>query len=371
MTLPTFQEGRVALYDGPGRPLRHVHTSWEPPEKGEVLVRIMQCAICRSDVHTLEGRRQVATPTVLGHEIIGRVVSMHPSMPIEDLQGNAIHPGDRITWAIYAHCGHCFFCDHDLPQKCLHLFKYGHQPVCPDGSGSSGGMADYITLRPGTPILRLPASIPDNAATPLNCAMSTAAALLREAGKPWVNQASIMVIGGGYAGLSAVALARDQGAKNIVVVEANPAFHERCIAFGADAVVECPQEAIASIVSQTKENNRGFDLVLELAGSSRAASMALESVRTGGKMMLAGTVFTSPPIELDPEAMVKRCLSIQGVHNYHPADLVTATRFMESSGSTLPWASMFGHVGSFKDIQKILEWAAHNPGQRAFARMES
>jgi len=357
--------GRVALFHGPGKPVQIVDTQWPPPGPGEVLVRIRQCAVCRSDVHTSTGRRAVATPTVLGHEIIGHIAAIGEQTEARDLRGEHLSIGDRITWAIYAHCGECFFCRHDLPQKCSQLFKYGHEQVGTHGEGSSGGMADYILLKRGTSILKLPAGISDPIATPINCAMSTAAALLREAGQKHIQDATVVVMGGGYAGLSAVAMARTMGAAKVLVGEPNTSLHARCIAFGADQAM-VPEETAMKVLLAEWTEGRGADLALELAGATEAARMAMETLRIGGKLMLAGTVFPSPELALKPELAVRRCLTIQGVHNYHPSDLLRAVRFLEDHGTSFPWQQLVGQTFELSQTNQALQDADRQPGIRAF-----
>jgi len=78
-----------------------------------------------------------------------------------DATGKKLALGDRITWTIMAACGDCVFCrKYELPQKCLSLFKYGHSvsDVYPYFLGTFG---DYVYLKPGTGIFKLPDGLPD------------------------------------------------------------------------------------------------------------------------------------------------------------------------------------------------------------------
>jgi putative phosphonate catabolism associated alcohol dehydrogenase len=362
--------GRVALFHGPDAAVELKSTTWPHPTREEILVRISHCAICRSDVHTMCGRRHVTTPTVLGHEIIGNIVAVGENVSRTDIRSQDLKVGDRITWAIYAHCGECFYCRQGLPQKCDHLFKYGHEPVSPTGEGSSGGMANYILLRPGTPVLKLPDTIPAHPATPLNCAVSTAVAMLRETDLNINPQTKLVVMGGGYAGLCAVALAKAQGCGQVIVFEPNEDFHARAVSFGADEVWH-PDTFSRKIADDKTSNQRTFDAALELAGSTQAASLGLQLLRTGGRLILGGTVFPSPPLTMDPDQIVRRCLTIRGNHNYWPEDLVNATRFMVEYGKDLPWNELIGAEFELANAQEAIAFAKSHPGQRAILRMDS
>ncbi len=360
--------GKVALYHGPDKALELLPMNWPAPQESQALVRITHCAICRSDVHTMCGRRHVQTPSVLGHEIIGHLIAVGASFSNTDFSGQTLKLGDRVTWAIYAHCGECAFCRDGLPQKCVQLFKYGHEAVSDTGEGSSGGMASYIMLKSGTPILKLPDTIRDHSATPINCAVATAAAMIRESDCKLDAHSVLLVMGGGYAGLSAVALAKKQGCGRVLVFETNMELHKRCLEFGADEVfVPGDQAAIECLNKWTHQ--RGVDLVLELAGSTDAAQLGLDQLRTGGCLILAGTVFPSPPLRIDPDQIVRRCLTIKGSHNYRPEDLITATRFMCDTQDKLPWGRPVGGVFSLEDCNEAIQFAKDHPGQRAILQM--
>src|SRR5581483_7521681 len=105
------------------------------------LVRVTGCTLCGSDLHSYAGRRSVAVPTVLGHEILGRIDAFGPSTPRRDFLGQSLAEGDRVTWAIVANCGDCFYCLRGLPAKCQHSVKFGHELLRP-GRELTGGLAE-------------------------------------------------------------------------------------------------------------------------------------------------------------------------------------------------------------------------------------
>src|SRR5262249_40232752 len=151
---------RVVIFHGPGVPLEVRRVAVPEPAGAEVLVRVTCCTLCSSDLHTHAGRRPGLVPAVLGHEIAGRVEAFGPDAPRQDLRGRPLAVGDRLTWSVTAGCGRCFFCADALPQKCEHLFKYGHQQAT-DARPLVGGLADFVLLQPGTTYLRLPDAVPD------------------------------------------------------------------------------------------------------------------------------------------------------------------------------------------------------------------
>ena len=115
----------AVVFHGAGQPLELCELPIPPLEPDELLVEVTLSTICGSDLHTFAGRRSCDCPTILGHEITGRVVELNGTAL--DLFGDEVRPGDRITWSIAASCGRCFFCSNTLPQKCERLAKYGHE----------------------------------------------------------------------------------------------------------------------------------------------------------------------------------------------------------------------------------------------------
>ncbi|MEZ6047142.1 MAG: alcohol dehydrogenase catalytic domain-containing protein [Planctomycetaceae bacterium] len=186
--------GTAVLFNGTGKELQITQTEFPDLAAGEVLVQISATTLCGSDLHTYEGRRQTATPAVLGHEIIGRVVALSEIEPATTYAGESLQIGDRVTWSLCVHCGECFFCEHDLPQKCEQLLKYGHQsfathPWC-------GGLATHIILRRHSSPLKFP--IPSLMMLPVLQLRHGYGSGLRRAGG--VGERKCRSVGGGDAG---------------------------------------------------------------------------------------------------------------------------------------------------------------------------
>jgi NADPH:quinone reductase-like Zn-dependent oxidoreductase len=120
--------GKVVLFMGVGEPLEERRFPLPKVlDPGAILVKTGVATVCGSDMHSWRGRRPFPFPSVLGHEGVGTIVQLGANVK-QDTSGKTLAEGDRITWAIMANCGDCCFCRvYALPQKCLNLFKYGHE----------------------------------------------------------------------------------------------------------------------------------------------------------------------------------------------------------------------------------------------------
>ena len=332
----------AAVFSAVGEPLEMERFPLPHLTAGQLLVRVSCCTLCGSDIHTYQGRRSTPAPTVLGHEILGRVESLPPGDPVCDYRGQPLRVGDRVTWSIAASCGQCFFCRREIPQKCERVFKYGHQRIVPHHP-LSGGLAEYCHLAARTAIIRVPDALPDLVACPANCATATVAAALRAGGN--CGDATVLVQGAGMLGLTACAMARSLGAGEVIAADVDAGRLEIARRFGATRVVlvtgdDCPHRDPLAKVVQEATAGRGVDLALELSGAGSAVGAGLQLTRIGGHLVLVGAVFPASPVPVDAEQVVRRLLNIHGVHNYHPQDLAAAVGFLAENSTRFPFPEL-------------------------------
>lgn len=327
------------------------------PSAGEVLVRIELASICGSDLHTFMGRRSEPTPTILGHEAVGRIEQLG-SDGLKDLHGNALEIGDRITWGVAASCGTCDRCRSGLPQKCRKLFKYGHAEAT-GPKALSGGLSEFLLLHHGSKILKLSSELPLEVACPANCATATVAACFRQAGE--VANKSVLIFGAGMLGLTAAAMASDRGATQIAVVDTTSARLNRATRFGATHTIEwSPSSHSLNQLLLDSRCTTEFDVQLELSGASDACQNALQLAAVGGTIILAGSVMPSPDWPVSPEQIVRNCLTIRGVHNYAAQDLVSGIDFLERTHTQFPFHELVERTFALEDINSALRWAMDN-----------
>ncbi len=306
---------------------------------GDVLVAIELSTVCGSDVHTAQGHRSAPTPLVLGHESVGRIIAVSDD-GAHAVDGAELRVGDRVVWSVTVSCGSCDRCSAGLTQKCRSLVKYGHERLEPRWE-LTGGFASHVHLRAGTAIVRVPESLPAAVLAPASCATATAwAAVTRGSAGRALAGAKVLVYGAGLVGLSVIAIAADVGAE-VTVVEPSPsrrAFAER---FGAAGVATAAEPA---------------GLVIEASG--HAVTEAIGSADVGGTVVLVGSVFPADPVPLDAESIVRRMLTVTGVHNYTASDLAGAVSFLARRGRGYPFTDAVGEVHPLDDVDAALAAAA-------------
>jgi alcohol dehydrogenase len=357
-------EARAMVFEGPGQPLRPRQFALPHLAPGELLVRVHACTLCGSDLHTYEGRRRTPCPTILGHEIVGRVEGVPPDGLALDHERRPLQIGDRVVWSLAVGCSACFFCAHELPQKCAHLVKYGHAAI---GAAHvlSGGLATHCHLLRGTAVYRVPEDVPDLVACPATCATATAAAALRHAGD--VDGGTVLIQGAGMLGLTAAALAAARGAAALVVADVDPARTALATRFGATHATADMHEVPDLIRALT--DGRGADVVIEMSGAPAAIEAGLELLRIGGCYVWIGTVFPTRAVSISPESIVRRHLTIHGVHNYHPRDLGEALAFLGAHHHRHPFAELVGGRFHLEEADTAFRFAARERPVRVAVTM--
>lgn len=362
--------GRACLFDGPQRPLRLITAPAPQLQRKEVLVRVSCCTLCGSDLHTVCGNRAEPAPSVLGHEILGTVEALGPDLaePLLDVRGTPVRLGDRVTWAIAASCGTCFYCCHGLPQKCESLFKYGHRSVAEDRPWS-GGLAEYCVLVPCTSMVKVSDDLSDVVACPANCATATVAAALRLAGD--VHGKTVLVQGAGMLGLTACAMLHAQGAGNIIAWDRDRQRLEQAQWFGATCIASADDSGALGGVVRAATDGRGVDLALELTGATAAAQEGMKHLRIGGDYILVGAVLPGEPLQLDLQQVVRRMLTVRGLHNYAPQDLVAAIDFLQNYHQHYPFADMVSAQFSLEQVEAAFSFAMRQRPLRVAVTFQS
>jgi putative phosphonate catabolism associated alcohol dehydrogenase len=334
------------MFDGVPRKLYSGLVPIPSPGDGEWLVRVVAMTICGSDRHTWEGRRQGATPTVLGHEMIGEIVVRGRGCPSSDCRGRRLDVGSRVTWAIVAACGACSPCRGEIPQKCDSGVKYGHERAI-GRRVLTGGLAEYCLLAPGTSLVVLDEDLPISVACPANCATATVAAAIAACGE--LHCKRLGIVGAGMLGLTACAIAEASGAR-VIVAEPDAGRRRRASSFGASAALDP--------TAWTAEMAGSLDAVIEVSGTNGGFLAALPTLRVGGRMILVGAVAPSDDVAVSLEGIVRRCLTIRGVHNYGPGDLVAAVQFLERNHRRYPFSELVSEWFPLAEVDAAFAAAA-------------
>jgi putative phosphonate catabolism associated alcohol dehydrogenase len=345
---PVMSNAFLQIFDGPGKPFRAVEQKLpDSLDDGAVLVEIGLATICGSDLHTVSGVRHGPVPTVLGHEGVGRVVSIGAGR-------SGVKPGDRVTWTLADSCGSCAPCrEHMLPEKCRSLFKYGHAEMS-DGSGLNGCYASHILLRAGTCVVPVPAGLPDSVVVPANCALATMVNVVSHV--PGHCRTAV-IQGVGLLGLYGCALLRERGVERVFCVDVQPQRLAQAPRFGGIPVDGRSEQYAKGREQILDACEGGVDVVLETAGVAALVPEGVRLLRPGGFYGLVGMVHPNSELSLTGEQVIRKCLTIRGFHNYSPCHLEQAIEFLSATRERYPYETLVRPPLPLRSLEEALKLA--------------
>ena len=263
---------RAMVVERYGEPLVMAHLPDPSPGPGHVLVRVLACGVCRSDLKVAAGAMPFSPtlplPHVPGHEISGEVAALG--------SGARGHVGDRVVVFDYWGCGRCPSCQAGEENLCEHLRGWV-------GFTTPGGFQEYLAV-PDDCVLPLPPNIPAEHGGPLSCALGTAYHSIVSRGSVRAGE-TLVILGAGGVGLHAVQVGRAAGARVLAV---DVQRHRLAAAREAGALDAFPAgpDAVEGVKSTT--GGRGADLVVDTVGHHDSLIAGAQLARTGGRIVLVG-----------------------------------------------------------------------------------
>lgn len=302
------------------------------PCENEVLIKVMACGICGTDVHIFEGDEgAAATPagTVLGHEFSGVVEQVGANV-------NGFKVGDKVCVDPNKLCGDCYYCRNGIGHFCDNMIGIG--------TTVNGGFSEYCVV----PVSQL-YKVSDKTtfeeaamAEPVACCMHGIDMCDISCGD------TVMVIGGGMIGLIMLQLAKLKGAAKLVMVELVEAKREHAKRLGADVCIDPFNEDVKAVL---RANNIGrVNTVIECVGNVKTMEQAISYADKKSTVMLFGLSKPDDTLPIKPFELFKKEIVLKSsfVNPY------TQTRAIELIDSgKIDVSSMIYSVNSLDELPEI------------------
>ena len=253
-------------------PLEPVEIETPRPADREILVRVACCAICRTDLHVIEGELPARrVPLVPGHQIVGRVEELGPG-------SSRFRVGDRVGIAWLRHtCGSCEYCARSMENLCPHSLYTGYH--------TDGGYAEYAVVSEDF-AYAVPDAFGDVEAAPLLCSGIIGYRALQRAEVP--RGGRLGLYGFGSSAHLVMQLAKHRGCE-VFVATRGEGHRELARRMGADWAGESHDSMPAPL-----------DGAIVFAPAGDIVPPALRALRSGGTVVLAG-IYMTPLPEMDYE----------------------------------------------------------------------
>ncbi len=299
---------RAAVLEEFGQPLVVQELDLAEPSTGEVLVRLVACGVCHTDMYTASGVDPSGyAPTVLGHEGAGVVEAVGEGV-------GSLAVGDHVVTLFSPQCRECVHCVSPKTNICLAIRDQQGKGYLPDGTTrlsrdgepirhfmGTSTFAEY-TVMPEIALAKVSPEAPLDRACLFACGLSTGLGAAMNTAK--VEEGSTCVVfGAGMVGLGAVAGCRLQGAERIVCVDLSEERLELARGQGATDVMVGGEGTVERVLEMT--GGFGADYTFEATGNVKVMRQAVESARMGwGLCTVAGVAGKGETLDIVPRFLI-------------------------------------------------------------------
>jgi S-(hydroxymethyl)glutathione dehydrogenase / alcohol dehydrogenase len=299
---------RAAVLEEFGQPLVVQEIDLEEPKQGEVLVRLVACGVCHTDMYTASGVDPSGyAPTVLGHEGAGVVEAVGAGV-------DSLQVGDHVVTLFSPQCRECEHCLSPKTNICLAIRDQQGRGYLPDGTTrmtrngepirhfmGTSTFAEY-TVMPQIALAKVSPEAPLDRACLFACGLSTGLGAAMYTAR--VERGSTCVVfGAGMVGLGAVAGCRLQGAERIVCVDLSQERLEMARHQGATDVMLGGADTVDAILEMT--GGFGADYTIEATGLVSVMRQAVESARMGwGLATMCGVAGKGETLDVVPRLLI-------------------------------------------------------------------
>lgn len=273
-----------------GKPLIIEDVILDPPQYGEVKIRLVATAICHSDIHAIRGEWGGDIPVIAGHESAGVVEEIGDGVTL-------VKVGDPVIVSLLRSCGRCKYCLTGKPNHCDGIFALSTEHRIRNQKGdiiqqgiNVAGFAEY-TVVDQSQLVRIPKAINLENAALLACGVITGYGAAVNTGQVTAGS-TVTVIGAGGVGLNAIQGAAIAGAKKIIAVDLLDSKLESARKFGATHIVNANNTSPIEAIQSLTEGN-GADFAIVTVGSSIAINQSFDLVNKAGTIVIAGL----PPLD--------------------------------------------------------------------------
>jgi S-(hydroxymethyl)glutathione dehydrogenase / alcohol dehydrogenase len=299
---------KAAVLEEFGAPLVVQDIELAEPRGGEVLVRLVACGVCHTDLYTASGADPSGyAPTVLGHEGAGVVEQVGDGV-------TSLAVGDHVVTLFSPQCRECVHCRSDRTNLCLAIREQQNQGHLPDGTTrlsragepmrhfmGTSTFAEY-TVMPEIALAKITPDAPLEGACLFACGLSTGLGAAMNTAQVTAGS-TCAVFGAGMVGLGAVIGCRLQGAERIVCVDLSEERLALATAHGATETIVGGKGAVETILEQT--GGFGADYTFEATGNVEVMRQAVESARMGwGLCTVAGVAGKGETLDIVPRYLI-------------------------------------------------------------------
>ncbi|NLZ87916.1 MAG: L-threonine 3-dehydrogenase [Clostridiales bacterium] len=304
------------------------------PKEDEVLIRIHKTAICGTDLHIYQwngwAQQHVATPRIIGHEYVGEIAQIGAYV-------KGFHVGQTVSGEGHIVCGHCRNCRAGNAQWCHETEGVG--------VNRDGAFAEYLCI-PASNCIPISPDLPEEVVAFFDAlGNATHTALMFD-----VVGEDVLITGAGPIGIMAAAICQRNGARNVIVTDLIDYRLGLAKKMGATYTLNVGRDDLAAVM-KAANMVEGFDVGLEMSGSTSALRQMLSTMRNGGKIAMLGLFGIKSEIDLDN--VILKGLTLQGIYGRRMYETWYKMAAMVQGG--LDMRPLITHRFHYTDYQKAFD----------------
>ncbi len=320
-------------------------------DENSALLRLEACGICGSDYEQFEGVLRTPVPVIPGHEPLGVIERIGDKAA----RRWGVDVGDRVAVETMLSCRHCSACLGGTYHLCDERMIYSYIPLSEE-PGLWGGYAQYMYLHPNSVLHKVNPDIPASIAVIFN---PLGAGFRWAVDMPDARPGdTVVIMGPGQRGLASVIALRHVGVTDIIVTGLAADAEKLALArlYGAREIIDVDNE---NVVHRVKEltNGRGADIVVDVSSyATQPVADALQLVKVGGQIILAGVKGFKPVDNFVSDLIVMKEATIKGAIGVTSTSYRQAIDVIESG--QVDFSSMHTHDFDLEDAELAIRTLA-------------
>ena len=326
---------KAAIFTGAGQPMEIREFPVTATPAGYGRSDLIASGVCGTDLHFYRGTLSVGTPSIIGHEFVGKLTDCDPAEA--EQYGLAI--GDNVIADIAVPCGECLLCKTGDDANCVNMGVTNGGSI-EEAPYLWGGYTE-VNYTPLSNLVKIPEGLDPTAVAVFACPGPTAMHAFRlgtQAGLDWAQIQVAVVQGAGPVGSYAAMYMKAMGVPTVYVIAKNVSPEREALLrkLGVDEVYDLATDAHITEKLQAENGGLGVDLCYEASGAPNAFPQGMNILRNRGFYLVPGQYSNAGGIEIQPQLITFKAVRIIGSSQYSMIDVKDYLAFLEQNPALVP-----------------------------------
>lgn len=326
---------KAAIFTGAGQPMEIREFPITATPAGYGRSDLIASGVCGTDLHFYRGTLAVGTPSIIGHEFVGKLTDCDPA----EAEQYGLTIGDNVIADIAVPCGECLLCKTGDDANCVNMGVTNGGSI-EEAPYLWGGYTE-VNYTPLSNLVKIPEGLDPTAVAVFACPGPTAMHAFRlgtQAGLDWAQIRVAVVQGAGPVGSYAAMYMKAMGVPTVYVIAKNVSAEREALLrkLGVDEVYDLATDAHITEKLQAENGGLGVDLCYEASGAPNAFPQGMNILRNRGIYLVPGQYSNAGGIQIQPQLITFKAVRIIGSSQYSMIDVKDYLAFLEANPALVP-----------------------------------